>query len=417
VNSSQAVNPPQAVKPSKARKFWTPRMLAMIGFGLVFVIFILFALRPQKQPVDAAVIGRDSLQVSIDEEGETRVRDRYVVSSPLAGRVLRIELEPGDPVAAGKTVVAALKPADPILLDARSTAEAQARVRAAEASVATAKADRDRASAEVRFADADLARVARLQSEAIVSKEQLDAATLRADTRREAQRASEFAIRTSQHQLELARAALRPAGEGGQSTIEIRSPIDGVVLRRLRESESVVAPGEALLELGAPGQIEIVSDLLSTDAVRIKPGTRVLIEQWGGPAALEGKVRRVEPSGFTKISALGVEEQRVNVVIDIVSPSEQWQSLGDGFRVEVRILVWEKDDVLKVPTSALFRRGEDWAVFVIEDGKAIERKVGIGQRNGLEAQILEGLQAGERVVMHPGDQIENGVGVELREAS
>ncbi len=404
------------MKPGTPKKLLSSRNLAMLGFALLFLLFVAFALKPAKQPVDAAEVGRGPLQVSIDEEGETRVRDRYVVSSPLAARILRIELEPGDPVAANSTVVATLRPADPTLLDTRTQAEAAARIRAAEASVATTRAERDRAAAEVRYADADLARIAKLQGEAIVSKEQLDAASLRADTRKEAHRAADFAVRTAQHQLELARAALRPEGPDRLAPLEIRSPIDGVVLRRLRESEAVVAPGEALLELGAPGEIEIVSDLLSTDAVKIRPGTRVLIEQWGGEAPLEGQVRRVEPSGFTKISALGVEEQRVNVIVDIVSPAEQWQNLGDGYRVEVRILIWEKADVLKVPTSALFRRGESWAVFVVADDKAAERTVELGQRNGLEAEVLGGLSGGERVVLHPGDQIHDGVGVEVRSA-
>jgi HlyD family secretion protein len=406
----------------KARKtgLFTPRNLFLAGFAIVFLLFVMFAMRPQKQPVDAATIGRGGLMVTIDEEGETRVRDRYVVSSPLAARILRIELEPGDPVAAGSTILATLRPADPTLLDARATAEAQARARAAESAVATARAERDRAVSEVRFADADLARIARLHAEAIVSKEQLDAATLRADTRREAQRAGEFALRTAQHQLELARAALRSGAgtdDGGRlSPIEIRSPIDGVVLRRLRESEAVVAPGEALLELGAQSDIEIVSDLLSTDAVKIEAGSRVLIEQWGGEKPLEGKVRRVEPSGFTKISALGVEEQRVNVLIDIVSPREAWQNLGDGYRVEVRIVTWEKEGVLKVPTSALFRQGDAWAAFAIVEGRAEERKIEIGQRNGIEAEVLGGLAEGDRVVVHPSDQITNGVGIEIRQA-
>lgn len=395
-------------------KRFKPRTLVLAGLGLAFVLFVFFAMRAQPQPVDAVKAARGPLEVSIDEEGETRVRDRYVISSPLAARILRIELEPGDPVRAGETV-ATLRPVDPVLLDARAASEAAARVRAAEAAVATSKAQDDQAAAEVRYADTELARVAKLHQEAIVSKEQLDEATLRAETRREARRAAEFGVRTAQHELELARAALRPGGEGA-APLEIRSPIDGVVLRRLRESEAVVTPGTGLLELGAPGQIEIVSDLLSTDAVKVKPGTRVRIEQWGGEHPLEGRVRRVEPSGYTKISALGVEEQRVDVVIDLDSPREQWAGLGDGYRVEVRILVWEKADVLKVPASALFRRGDDWAVFVISGGSARERVLQIGQRNGLEAEVLGGLEAGEEVVIHPGDQIHDGVEVELRKS-
>lgn len=397
------------------KPFWTQRRLVTSGLVVLLVLFLAFAMRPQPQPVDAVTVARGPLLVSIDEEGETRVRDRYVVSSPLAARILRIELEPGDEVRAETSVLVTLKPTAPTLLDARTVAESQARVRAAEASLATAKAQRDQALAEVRYADADLVRIAKLHQESIVSKEQLDEATLRADTRREAQRAAEAATRTAQFQLEVARAALRTEGGGDNAApIEIRSPIDGVVLRRLRESEAVVAPGEALLEIGSPRDIEIVSDLLSTDAVRIRPGSRVLVEQWGGETPLEGKVRRVEPSGFTKISALGVEEQRVNVVIDLVSPREQWATLGDGFRVEVRIVVWEKDDVLKVPTGALFRRGKDWAVFVVKAGHAEERRIVLGQRNGFEAEVLEGLAAGDQVVLHPSDQISAGVPVELR---
>lgn len=398
------------------KPFWTQRRLVMIGLAGLFVLFLVFAMRPQSQPVDAVTVARGPLLVSIDEEGETRVRDRYVVSSPLAARILRIELEPGDEVKAETSVLVTLKPTAPSLLDARTVAESQARVRAAEASLATAKAQRDQALAEVRYADADLVRIAKLHQESIVSKEQLDEATLRADTRREAQRAAEAATRTAQFQLEVARAALRTEGGDNAAPIEIRSPIDGVVLRRLRESEAVVAPGEALLELGSPRDIEIVSDLLSTDAVKIRPGSRVLIEQWGGEKPLEGKVRRVEPSGFTKISALGVEEQRVNVVIDLVSPREEWPTLGDGFRVEVRIVVWENADVLKVPTGALFRRGDDWAVFIVAAGHAEERRIRLGQRNGFEAEVLEGLAAGDQVVLHPSDQITAGVPVELRAA-
>lgn len=398
------------------KPFWTQRRLVIIGLAGLFVLFLVFAMRPQSQPVDAVTVARGPLLVSIDEEGETRVRDRYVVSSPLAARILRIELEPGDEVKAETSVLVTLKPTAPTLLDARTVAESQARVRAAEASLATAKAQRDQALAEVRYADADLVRIAKLHQESIVSKEQLDEATLRADTRREAQRAAEAATRTAQFQLEVARAALRTEGGDNAAPIEIRSPIDGVVLRRLRESEAVVAPGEALLELGSPRDIEIVSDLLSTDAVKIRPGSRVLIEQWGGEKPLEGKVRRVEPSGFTKISALGVEEQRVNVVIDLVSPREEWPTLGDGFRVEVRIVVWEKADVLKVPTGALFRRGDEWAVFVVAAGHAEERRIRLGQRNGFEAEVLEGLAAGDQVVLHPSDQITAGVPVELRAA-
>ena len=232
----------------------------------------------------------------------------------------------------------------------------------------------------------------------------------------EALRAAAFAQAAAEHQLEMARARLVQAtgGPGAGRALRLRSPIDGVVLKRLRESESVVAAGTPLLELGDAHRLEIVSDLLSTDAVKVKPGAAVLIEQWGGDEPLRGRVRLIEPSGFMKISALGVEEQRVNVIVDFEDPGEAWAALGDGYRVEVRIVVWRADDVLKVPTSSLVRRGEDWAVFALDAGRARLRKVEIGRRNGLEAQILSGLQQGQPVVMHPSDALEDGSRIEPR---
>jgi HlyD family secretion protein len=393
---------------------WSLRRWLMVGLIAFVVLLVVQAMRPKPVPVDVHQVARGPLRVTIDEEGETRVRDRYVVSAPLAARLLRIELEPGDVVRAGQTSLATLKPVDPGLLDARTAAEAQARMRGASSSLSAAKAAVEQAASEQKFAELDHARVQRLNAESILSKDQLDAAELRLSTRREALRAAEFAARTAQHELEAARAAAAPRPAGDGQNIEIVAPIDGVVLRRLHESEAVVPAGSALLEIGAPDQLEIVSDLLSTDAVKARPGGRVLIESWGGEGALEGRIRRVEPSGFTKISALGVEEQRVNIVIDLASDRQLWSGLGDGYRVEVRVVVWESEDVLKAPNSALFRNGDDWAVFVLQDGKAVRRNVKLGQRNGLEAEILEGLAAGDQVIVHPSDQIADGVPVEIR---
>ena len=237
------------------------------------------------------------------------------------------------------------------------------------------------------------------------------------ETRSEALRAAEFAVHNARYELEVAHARRQQGGSRAASSepLELTSPIDGVVLRRVRESESVVPAGEDLLEVADPAKLEIVSDFLSTDAVKIEPGDPVLIEQWGGDHAIHGKVRRVEPSGFTKVSALGVEEQRVNVVIDFEDPRQAWESLGDGFRVEVRVVIWEREDVLKVATSALFRGQEGWAVFAVDaDDRVRVTPVEIGRRNGLEAEVLSGLGEGDRVVVHPSDDVTEGALTEQR---
>jgi HlyD family secretion protein len=278
---------------------------------------------------------------------------------------------------------------------------------------------RDRALAELDYAAAEVERYRRLAADEVVSRDALDAAERGHRTAREAFQATRFAVETATHELERARAMLMVgdgSAEDGASDdpIVLRSPIDGVVLSRRRESESVVPAGEPLLEVADVANLEIVSDLLSTDAVQVRRGQPVMIERWGGGDTLHGTVHRVEPSGFTKISALGVEEQRVNVVVDFTDPLRARESLGDAYRVELRIVVWEREDVLKVPTSALFRRGDDWAVFTVEDGQARERIVDVGRRNGLAAEVLSGLEAGEEVIVHPSDAITDGVSVEER---
>lgn len=352
--------------------------------------------------------------MTADDEGETRVRDRYLVSAPVAGRLLRIELEPGDPVKRG-AVVAALLPAPPALLDARSRAEATAAVEAARAALGRARAERERARGLRDRARSDLERHRSLAASGIVSPEALEMRETEARAAEEALRAAEFAVRTAEQELERARAVLLQFTGGAPGrAVELRSPVDGVVLKRLRESEAVVPAGEPLLELGDPRRLEIVSDLLSADAVKVRPGQVVLIEQWGGERALRGRVRRVEPSGFMKVSALGVEEQRVNVIVDFEEPAEAWEALGDGYRVEVRIVVSEAPEAVKVPTSSLFRRGEEWAVFAVQGGRARVRAVEVGRRNGLEAEVLSGLTAGERVVVHPADTLRDGARVSPR---
>lgn len=386
--------------------------------GLLLVAaLIAVALWPRAVPADLATATRGPLLVTVDEEGETRVRERFVVSAPVPGQVLRIELEPGDPVKRGDAV-ASVRPAPPALLDARSRAEAQAAVESARAAVGQAQAQKKRAEPTAALALSELERVRDLFERGIVPQRELDARDAEARGAQEALRAAQFAAVSAEHQLEMAQARMVQAtgGAGAGLPVVLRSPIDGVVFKRVRESESVVAAGEPLLELGDPARLEIVSDLLSTDAVRVRPGARVLIEQWGGDRTVHGRVRRIEPSGFMKVSALGVEEQRVNVIVDFEDPAEAWKALGDGYRVEVRIVIWEGQDVLKVPTSSLVRQGDAWAVFAAASGRARLRKVELGRRNGLEAEVLSGLEAGQQVVVHPSDTLADGSRIAPRES-
>jgi HlyD family secretion protein len=275
------------------------------------------------------------------------------------------------------------------------------------------RAERERGAATLERAQSTLRRQEELATAGLLSREELESARTAARAAEEGLRAAEFAVARTEHDLQMARARLQPTGSGG-GTIDITAPIDGVVLRRYRESEGVVPAGEPLLEVGNAAALEVVADLLSTAAVRVSSGDPVRIEQWGGGRTLEGRVRRVEPSGFMKISALGVEEQRVNVIVDFTTPDEAASALGDGFRVEVRIIVWQDDDVLKVPVGTLFRRSEEWSVFVVNGARAQIRTIEVGQRSGFDAQVVKGLEPGDRVVLHPPDILEDGAPVTER---
>jgi HlyD family secretion protein len=364
--------------------------------------------------VDLATVSRGPLVVTVDEEGRTRVRDRFVVAAPVAGRVLRIELEPGDRVSRGDPI-ARLQPEPPALLDARTRAEAVAAVQSAEAVLGHARAEEQRARAALVQAQRELTRTRNLTEAGVTTKQDLDNRELDASMAGEALNAAVFAARAAAADLERARARVVTSnGSSGGGTVIVRAPIDGVVLQQLRESESVVPAGEPLVALGDPQQMEVVTDLLSTDAVRVRVGARATIEQWGGEAALPAVVRRVEPGGFTKVSALGVEEQRVNVVLDLVDEGESCAVLGDAYRVEARIVLWEGADVLKVPTSALFREKERWAVYVGEQGRARLTIVDIGHLTGQEAEVISGLSAGAKVIVHPGDLVRDGVRIRNR---
>jgi HlyD family secretion protein len=390
------------------------KLLAVVAVILVLVVL---AAWPRALPVDLASVERGALRVTLEEEGETRVRERFVISAPVAGNVLRIQLEPGDPVSRGKTVVATLQPAAPPLLDERTVAEARAALDAAEAQLGRARTERASAQAAVKLERSQVARHRNLLAAGAVARQALETREAAAQEAEQAVRGATFAVSVAEHQREMARARLQAAtvsGGTGAQVIAIRSPIDGVVLRRMHESAAVVPAGEPLIELGDATRLEILADFLSTDAVRISPGNPVLIERWGGEGVLRGRVRQVEPAGFTKVSALGVEEQRVNVIIDLEEAQSAARRLGHGYRVEVAVVVWESADVLKVPTSSLFRRGESWTVFAVSGSRARLKTIDVGERNGSEAQVLAGLSVGERVIVHPGDALADGSRVSPR---
>jgi HlyD family secretion protein len=390
------------------------RLLKIVLVVAIVAAVGVWAFTPAAVPADFAAVERGTLQVTVNEEGRTRVRDRFVVSAPLPGRMLRIELEPGDPVVAGKTVLARFQPSDPALLDVRTRAELEARAKAAESALGGARADRERVRAELAFAQSELKRLRQLVEERVVARREVESAEQQAEALTRALQSAGFAVSTAQHQLEVARASLIQARGGRTSAIPLYSPINGVVLRRLQESEAVVPMGQPLLDVGNVGDLEIVADLLSSAAVRVRSGQPVLIEQWGGDHPLHGQVRLVEPSGFTKISALGVEEQRVNTIIDFADSPDTRPAIGDGYRVEVRIIVASRENVLKVPASSLFRRGSDWALYVVEHDRAVARTVQIGQRSGLEAEVTGGLTGDERIIVYPSDAVTEGVKVEAR---
>jgi len=366
------------------------------------------ALWPRAVVVDLAAVSRGPLVVTIDEEGRTRVRDRFVVTAPVTGRILRIELEPGDRVTRG-AVIARVQPESPPLLDARTRAEAQAALESADASLGHARAEEQRARATHDQAQRELTRTRRLTAAGVTTPQDLDTREAEVVVAKEAVNAAAFSVRAASADVERARARLANSAPASVRTaVAVRAPVDGVVLRRLRESESVVPAGEPLVEIGDPRQMEIVTDLLSTDAVRVRPGARATIEQWGGDTALDAVVRRIEPAGFTKVSALGVEEQRVNVVLDFVDSGEDSASLGDGYRVETGIVLWEGSHVLKVPTNALFREGTRWAVYVVSGGRARRTFVEIGHQTGQETEVIDGLTEGTMVIVHPGDLVRDG---------
>lgn len=386
--------------------------LAVIAAALLWYAFV-----PPPVEVDVATVTRGKLEVTVNEDGKTRIKERYIVSAPLGGELLRVGLHPGDVVRAGETVVGIIEPGDPTLLDARAHAEAMARVSAAEAKSLHAQAELDRAQASYEFALNEQRRAEKLLPAKAIAQGDYDRAVHLLRTATEDVRAAEFAVRIAKFELEQAQAAFTRTGsttDVEETRFEIRSPIDGEVLRVFQESKGAIAPGTRLLELGDPNDLEVEVDVLSSDAVRIPLGAKVYLEHWGSIVPLMARVRLIEPQAFLKVSALGVEEQRVNVIADFVDPLPARQRLGDAYRVEARIVTWEADSVLKLNAGALFRHGDGWAVYQIIDGRAKLTTVVVGQSNGLETEIVEGLYERDSIIAYPSDQVRDGARVTPR---
>ena len=395
-------------------------VVVLIGLGIAALI--VWALLPQPVPVDMAAIKRGPLEVTVEDEGITRIREVYTVSAPIGGKMLRSPREVGDDVTANKTLVASIEPTAPTFLDVRSQRVNQATVHAAQAAVDLAEANIKQAKAQLEFTRNDLSRAQKLAASKTISDRALEKAKLDVDSAEAAVASAVATLEVRRRELESAKAHLIQPGEinadarsaNDINDIHVYSPVDGRVLKIIAESEQVVQPGAPLLEIGDPRDLEVAVDFLSRDAVRIKLGDPARIESWGGDTILAAKVRRIEPTGFTKVSALGIEEQRVKVILDFTGPPSEWQQLGHGYRIIARVVIWHSDDALQVPLGALFREGDNWAVFVVADGRAQRRLVTIAERNLHAARVLKGLKLGDRVVLHPSDRVHDGVRVTPR---
>ena len=402
-------------KPDPSGRKLLRKLLPWLGVALL-VAAVVWGLRPQPVEVETGTVARGPLTVTVSEEGKTRIRNRYIVSAPVAGTMKRVPFKAGDKVVANETVLTAIAPSEAPLLDPRSRAEAEAAVAAQEAAVRRAAEALDAARSAAKLSSTDRDRARAITRQGTLSESDRDRLETDAAMRSADERAAEFALQVAEHELARARAVLdRPAPSEGNPPVEVRSPVSGVILNVMQESETPVTPGMAILEIGDPSDIEIEAEILSRDAVAIRPGDSATIEQWGGETDLTARVRRIEPAAFTKISALGVEEQRVIVLCDLVDPPESAAALGDRYRVEVRIATWHADDVLNVPAGALFRQGNDWKTFVKRGGNAVLTSVDAGHTDGRHTEVLSGLEAGDEVLVHPPDTVEDGSEVVVRE--
>jgi HlyD family secretion protein len=387
------------------------RSLPWLGL-IALAALIAWGLWPKPVIVETGVVARAPLTVRVAEEGKTRVRNRYVVAVPVAGKMRRVPLKAGDAVEANKTVLTVIEPVVPPLLDPRARVQAEAVVSMHEAARKQADESVEALRTALKMSEADRERMRSVRKDGTISESDRDKMETDASIKAAEVRAAEFSLQVIDYELAQARAVLqRPDGSMAGNLIEVKSPVSGRVLNVYQESETVVAPGTRILEVGDPADIEIEAEILSRDAVTIKAGDSVEIEQWGGETTLKGRVRRIEPAAFTKISALGVEEQRVYVLADLVDPPEAAKSLGDRYRVEVRVAVWHADDVLVVPAGALFREGNKWMTFIYQDGTAKHVTIEAGHTDGRHTEVLSGLKAGDKVLLHPPDTVKDGISV------
>ncbi|MFM9941614.1 MAG: efflux RND transporter periplasmic adaptor subunit [Hyphomicrobiaceae bacterium] len=403
---------------------WQPGPKAVISAMIVagVVVAFVWALWPRPAPVDLAVVARGPMAVTVDEEGKTRIKDIFIVSAPVAGTMKRNPLLAGDAVEKERTIVAAIQPAAPPFLDFRTRLEVAAQARAAQAAVALAEAERAQAQSELTFAEREVERAATLLKTNVVAARAHERAVIDLAVRKAALAKTEANVAVRRQELESARAKLLgPRGDDTAGILdadccfEVRAPDSGRVLKVMVTSEQVVTVGTPLVEIGDPRSLEIVVELLSTDAVRVRQGAAAVVDGWGGGQLLAARVRRIESAAFTKVSALGIEEQRVRVILDLLpGPTGLEHALGHEFRVLVRIVAWEAADALVIPIGALFRHEGQWAVFKLTGSTATLSVIAIGQRNADVAEVLSGLVASDRVVLHPSDRIYSGARVKSR---
>jgi HlyD family secretion protein len=420
------------------------RTLIASTLAVLLVVALLPLLAPQPVLVDLHRVTRGPMQVSVSEEGKTRLKDIFTVSAPISGRLQRVELDSGDPVEAGKTVLTSIEAPQPRFYDLREATEKQARVASAEAQRDLAAADIARAKAELAFAEADLTRNLELAGKGASTARERELAEMDVRTKRAALVVAQNNLAAKTAEVEVAKAEVlapgrQPSGPmlavngrdigaaglppplvspAGPPASQVLAPVSGVLLRKIVESETSVGVGDPLFDLGDPTKLEVVVEMLSEDAVKVHPGATALLSAWGSGVDLHGTVRRVEPYGFTKISALGIEEQRVNVVIDFVDPAPAWERLGHGYRIDVSIVVWRAEDVLKLPLGALFRRHNRWAVYTVDSARLVRsQEVEIGHTNNLEAEVIAGLIEMSEVILHPSDHIADGARVEPRDST
>lgn len=396
-----------------------PRNRIILLAGAAVLALLLFSFWPRATAVDLGEVARRDMVVTIDEEARTRVHEAYEVSTPVAGRLLRVEVEAGDHVKAGHSVVARMQAAPPPTLDIRTQEQAEAAIGAAEAAMDAARSDLAGALATLELARSEMTRSRTLRAEEAISEAAFEAAERQLRSAEATSQSARAAVSMREADLAAARAQLITFRDGIASgdVIPIHAPISGRILRVVQKSEATLPAGSPILEIGdTAGDLEVVAEMLSTDAVQITAGDRVLIDNWGGDQPLEGVVERVEPWGFTKYSALGVEEQRVNVITRFMDPEARPNSLGHGYRVEVNVVIWEGSDVLTAPSSALFRIDDGWAVFVARGGRARLTPVEVGRNNGISAEVLGGLEEGQSVILFPGPDLQNGTGIRRRAA-